>query len=831
MCGILSKRDEKLIKHFIAFFILFTNLLFAQKLEFALKSDESDQTRKIVLLNKNWTYEANDETKNVSVPFWIDDDVVVLRKKIKLAETSASIYFLRFDGIRGLESIYFNDERIPFDPIELEEFSFRIPSNIVKENGENFLRLIISKKYRVKEQNVLAAKIELPERKFGVFKDIYLEILPPVALTQVNILSKLDNDLQTGKLFFKYEVSSFKHIQNEDAQNLSVKVEVRKKQTQEVVISFQDEFNFQGNLTVREGNIVIKNPELWDVNNPSSYNVKFQLFQRGDLVDQKTSQISFRKIEIVGSKLFLNNKPLTIRGVTYFESNGVKNSFFMAREYERDINLIKDLNVNSIFVKNSFPSKELMNLCERNGILVFFDVDSKTYPSKLTNQMLSDKRKKLDFIIDRYSNYGCFAGLNLGPLNQLIIADLTEHLKKKPRLNTLTFVETPEITSKELENLDFVAYNLLHKETREIENFISKLADEKFILISAVGYNHGIGEEEGYSNPYSIQAQAKYLSDVLKILTEKNISFFVHTFSDYRLPYHSIVSGKLDNQLMKYGLVNEYRDKKKLSYHTLKSYLNESKLPLIMQGDYNEKANVIFILTGLLFLALTIITINSTHRFRENVSRAVLKTYNFFSDIRDGWFISSFHSVLLALITALSSALTYSSLFYYWKDKIDFEKFISLFNSGLLFEFISYVAWRPIEATLYFTLLLLICMALLIITIKFFNLFVKNKIFINHAFLIVVWSAIPSLILIPLGMVTFKVLSLKKYDLLIYIIVALFHLWIFLRTLKGISIVFEVKKSKVYLVSFLFLISLLVILILYLQINFSSLDYFMDYFG
>ncbi len=80
-------------------------------------------------------------------------------------------------------------------------------------------------------------------------------------------------------------------------------------------------------------------------------------------------------------------------------------------------------------------------------------------------------------------------------------------------------------------------------------------------------------------------------------------------------------------------------------------------------------------------------------------------------------------------------------------------------------------------------------------------------------------------------MVTFKVLPMEKYNLLIYSVVVFFHLWVLTRTLKGISIVFEAKKSKVYLISFLFVIILLASLILYLQINFSSIDYFMEYLG
>lgn len=822
-------------KRIIFFLLIILNLLSGEELKLTQYKAETSQLRKIILLNDNWIYEADGKTLKTSIPISLEDRNVTLRKSFRLENKSDGfIYYLRFKRINGLQEIYFNDERIPFDPIEIEKVSLRIPSNIVKDDGENFLRLILSKKLKHKEQNVLASKIELAEKNFGIGGNVLFEILPSISFTELDILPYLDDNLSTGKVNYKFEVSSFKHIQSDSAKKLLIQIEVVDNQTFAVANSTQEEIQLKGNLISFSGNLVIKNPNLWNPLNPSFYTIRLKLYRGNILIDEISSHVAFRKIEVKGSKIFLNNKPLIIRGLTYFETFKKDKYYFQERTYKRDLSLIKELNANAIFVKNSFPSEELISECERNGILIFVDLDSKIYPSKYHEVYLSDKKRKLNFILDEYSKFGCFAGVNLsdiGKSESLSWVNSLRNIRDSLSSNTLIFVESSELKNLKLNSVDFIAYNVLHKSYSEIEKFIKEFNDEKFTLISSVGYNHGINEKEGYLNPYSMEAQAKYLSDILEILMEKDISFFVHTFADYRLPYHSIFAGKYDNLLAKFGLVSEFRDKKKLSFQVFKNYMNESKLPLIMQGNYTESANMIFIISGLLFLALTIITINSTHRFRENVSRAILKTYNFFSDIRDGWFISSFHSMILSIIVALSSSLIYSSLIYYWKDDIVFEKFISLFNSNLLFEFISYVSWRPIELILYFTLITFFIMILLTVIIKLFNLFVKNKIFFNHAFLIVIWSAIPYLILIPLGMVAFKVLSQHKYNFLIYFIIVLFHLWVLIRILKGISIVFEVKKMRVYFVAILFLLTVFASLILYLQINYSSLDYFMEFFG
>ncbi len=822
------------IRFIFIFLFAINSFLNSQELQYSLKSNESSK-RQIISLNKNWIFKDKKETRNFSVPFFIDDDKISLENKFQISELPKYLNFiLNFEGIRGLEEIYINDQRIPFDAIDLERFSFQIASNIIQENSNNTIRLIISKKSKIKEQNALSSKLLLAERKPGIFKDVYLEIIPQYAIFDFALNSHLSDNLQLGKLNYEMEIHSSNFTGNDSIAQLTLVTEILNDQKNTVVSSKSEEITLAKHSMSLERTIEVNNPILWEPDRPIIYYVRFRLFSKNDLVDEITSNIAFRKIEIKDSKLFLNNKPFTLRGVTYFESNGIKGSFFNLKDYRRDLKLIKDLGVNAIYVKNSFPSRELMMECELNGILVFLDLESKIYPQDIYNELQNFLDKKLIVASKTYSNFACFAGMNLGTINSSKVPDFLNDLASRintSQINILKFVETAQETVTGFKEIDFLAFNLLGSSVEKIEKFLRQRDKNEFYVISSIGYNHGLDEEEGYSNPYSVQAQAKYLSDVLRILLKKDISFFVHTFSDYRLPYHSIYAGKIDNKLLKFGLVNEYRDKKKLSYQTVRSYLKEEKLPVIMRGEYEDEANVIFVFSGLLFLAFTILTINSTHRFRETVSRAILKTFNFYSDIRDGWFISSFHSFILAIVISLSIALNYSALFFYWKDRIEFEKFFSLFNSQALFEFISFISWRPIHSILISSVLLFLLMMFFSLIIRVSNIFARNKIFINHAFLIVIWGAVPFLLLIPLGMINYKLLLFGKYNFIIYIVLLIFHLWIFMRILKGISIVFEVRKSKVYSITLGLIIIILVSLIVYLQVNFSSIDYFMEFFG
>ena len=349
-------------KRIIFFLLIILNLVSGEELKIPQFKKEIPQTRKIILLNDNWIYEVDGETHKANVPIFLEDKNVTLRKRFRLENKSdVYIYYLSFRRINGLQEIYFNDERIPFDPIDIEKLSFRIPSNIVKDDGENFIKLILSKKLKYKEQNVLASKIELAEKNFGIVGDVLFEILPSISFTDLSVMPSLDENFLTGIVNYKFELSSFKHIQPDSVKKLTVQIEVVDNQNLTVVNSIQEEIQFKGNSISFSGNLFIKNPNLWSISNQSFYTIRLKLYRDNTFVDEISSHIAFKRIGIKDSKIFLNNKPWVIRGLTYFETDKKDKYNFQDGIYKRDISLIKELNANAIFVKNSLPSYELIS--------------------------------------------------------------------------------------------------------------------------------------------------------------------------------------------------------------------------------------------------------------------------------------------------------------------------------------------------------------------------------------------------------------------------------------------------------------------------------------
>jgi hypothetical protein len=60
------------------------------------------------------------------------------------------------------------------------------------------------------------------------------------------------------------------------------------------------------------------------------------------------------------------------------------------------------------------------------------------------------------------------------------------------------------------------------------------------------------------------------------------------------------------------------------------------------------------------------------------------------------------------------------------------------------------------------------------------------------------WSAVPLVVFIVVGMVLYRILDSPAYVLPALILVAVIHLWVYLRLLKGMAIVYDVFPLKMY---------------------------------
>ena len=129
------------------------------------------------------------------------------------------------------------------------------------------------------------------------------------------------------------------------------------------------------NVKVADGtftaSFLLRDVKLWDVYEPNLYRAEIQLTDAdGELLDEYTQPFGVRSIEVKGSRLLLNNKPVYLQGFGRHEDFPVIGKGLNHCVNVRDHELLKWINANSYRTTHYPYSEELVHLADEQGILL-----------------------------------------------------------------------------------------------------------------------------------------------------------------------------------------------------------------------------------------------------------------------------------------------------------------------------------------------------------------------------------------------------------------------------------------------------------------------------
>jgi hypothetical protein len=433
-----------------------------------------------------------------------------------------------------------------------------------------------------------------------------------------------------------------------------------------------------------------------------------------------------------------------------------------------------------------------------------------------------------------YEDYSVIGGIGFGS-SYLFKSDRHRSLlnalsqQAKNLRNILTYASFIDFDFHQIDNLDFYGIQFLNssptENQTEVENIISAVGKGK-LFIGEATYTVNIGQTDGYINKHSFEAQAKFFDDIFSFYEKDGLAgFFANTMFDIRGNFPSIICGYNADNIYTIGLIAEDRHQERLAYKVLSARMKNAEKVTIPIGSEKDDSPMIFIITGLILALLMGVLVNSGRKFREDASRALLRPYNFFADVRDQRIISAYHSLFLTLIVALVTALIFANLFFYVKNNVLFEKLALSFGSAGMLSGFSYLAWHPGNALLWLFVINIMLIILMTIIVKAASFFVKTKVYLSSVFFTIVWSLLPLVLLIPVGIVLYRLLNAGSGNIYIYILLIIFCLWLLYRLLKGISVIFDVSPSSVYFYGLITLFGVILIFFIYYEVNSSVLQY------
>lgn len=117
--------------------------------------------------------------------------------------------------------------------------------------------------------------------------------------------------------------------------------------------------------------LVVPDPKLWSVDAPNLYTLRARLTREGQHDDRRTLRIGFRNFRFDADKgFFLNGEPLKIKGTCNHQDHGGVGVAVPDALWEWRIGRLKAMGSNAIRCSHNAPPTELLDACDRLGILV-----------------------------------------------------------------------------------------------------------------------------------------------------------------------------------------------------------------------------------------------------------------------------------------------------------------------------------------------------------------------------------------------------------------------------------------------------------------------------
>ncbi len=126
-----------------------------------------------------------------------------------------------------------------------------------------------------------------------------------------------------------------------------------------------------GSTAVFEQLLRVSRPALWSLEAPTLYRVRSGLHADGRLADATETPFGIRAAEFLPDRGFLlNGGRVEIRGVCLHHDLGCLGAAVRRRAIERQLEIMKRMGANAIRTSHNPPAPEVLDLCDRMGLLV-----------------------------------------------------------------------------------------------------------------------------------------------------------------------------------------------------------------------------------------------------------------------------------------------------------------------------------------------------------------------------------------------------------------------------------------------------------------------------
>jgi beta-galactosidase len=282
--------------------------------------------------------------------------------------------FIHFDGVQSAFYIWVNGQKVGYSENSMSPAEFDITKYLGP--GRNLVAVEV---YKFSDGSYLEDQDMF--RFSGIFRSVYLCAAPKLRIRDYFLQSTLSADLSTAGLSVRTDL---KNADRKPFAAAVVEVSVYKPDGELLNhrLFAAKEIGPIGGGGERSCLLtaVVDHPVLWSAETPALYKVVMTLKdKKGMVLECVGSDFGFRKIAIRDSRLYINNKPVLLKGVNRHEVHPRYGKAIPLITMVRDIRLMKQYNINTVRTCHYPDDPRWYKLCDRYGLYVIDEANLETH--------------------------------------------------------------------------------------------------------------------------------------------------------------------------------------------------------------------------------------------------------------------------------------------------------------------------------------------------------------------------------------------------------------------------------------------------------------------
>ncbi|WP_298484652.1 glycoside hydrolase family 2 TIM barrel-domain containing protein [uncultured Maribacter sp.] len=326
-------------------------------------SPKNNDWKKITLPH-DWSREFSfDSINGEGATGYLPGGIGYYKKDFSLNLLENKKAYILFDGVYNNATFSINNKELGFHPYGYSPFFYDITPHLNKEKNTI---------------NVKVDRTRYADSRWytgsGIYRNVKLVIKDKLHIpiwgtfiTTPNVSKENATVLVETKLKNEYKKDK----------TIKLRTEIFNNSNALIASSITDITVAKGEEKVIKNEILIKNPDLWDIKNPNLYKAITSIVVGTTKIDSDETTFGVRKIKFdKDTGFFLNDTNMKIKGVCLHHDGGLVGAAVPKGVWKRRLTKLREAGCNAIRISHNPASQEFLDLCDEMGFLVqdeFFD--------------------------------------------------------------------------------------------------------------------------------------------------------------------------------------------------------------------------------------------------------------------------------------------------------------------------------------------------------------------------------------------------------------------------------------------------------------------------